>query len=491
MSTDQSSNGNYRVEVTDFGPIAHADVDLRPLTVFAGPSNTGKSYLAMLVYALHRFFGSSQLPEFRSRPYPFWLIESMADSLPKSDTLAAQIAEWWLAGGRIEREAVPDDLADRLRPALEDVGTADRHLSQEVSRCFGVEALDDLVRRGTERTARVSVRVPSAGRESVHYRFEFGQARTRLVGHVPAFPLFVSQANKGGAGLANSLRDYRVVLRDVLGSVVRNLIAPLLRSAYYLPADRTGVMNSLQVVVGTLIQNATTAGVRFSPNVPMLSGVLADFLEDLIKIASRKRLRTQRLAQTLEKNLLPGTIRVRQSETGYPSFAYRPSGWAADLPMRRTLSLVSELAPIVLYLRHLVARGDLLIIEEPESHLHPAMQAVFARELARLVTSGVRVMLTTHSEWMLEALANLVRLADLPTNARTGITGSDVALTSDQVGAWMFTPTADGAGSTVKEIPLDTEAGSYPVGYGEITESLYNDWARIANRIEELRSAGT
>ena len=37
---------------------------------------------------------------------------------------------------------------------------------------------------------------------------------------------------------------------------------------------------------------------------------------------------------------------------------------------------------MVLYLRYLVRPGDLLIIEEPESHLHPAMQAAFARELA-------------------------------------------------------------------------------------------------------------
>ena len=44
------------IEVTDFGPIAKAKIDLRPLTVFVGPSNTGKSYLAMLIYALHRFF---------------------------------------------------------------------------------------------------------------------------------------------------------------------------------------------------------------------------------------------------------------------------------------------------------------------------------------------------------------------------------------------------------------------------------------------------
>ena len=46
-----------QLSVSNFGPIAKAEIDLRPLTVFVGPSNTGKSYLAILIYALHRFFG--------------------------------------------------------------------------------------------------------------------------------------------------------------------------------------------------------------------------------------------------------------------------------------------------------------------------------------------------------------------------------------------------------------------------------------------------
>ena len=31
---DGIGDGNYRLQVTDFGPIAHADVEFRPLTVF-------------------------------------------------------------------------------------------------------------------------------------------------------------------------------------------------------------------------------------------------------------------------------------------------------------------------------------------------------------------------------------------------------------------------------------------------------------------------
>ena len=55
---EQTENRTLELEVKDFGPIVQAKVDLRPMTVFVGPSNTGKSYLAILIYALHRFFGT-------------------------------------------------------------------------------------------------------------------------------------------------------------------------------------------------------------------------------------------------------------------------------------------------------------------------------------------------------------------------------------------------------------------------------------------------
>ena len=64
--------------------------------------------------------------------------------------------------------------------------------------------------------------------------------------------------------------------------------------------------------------------------------------------------------------------------------------------------MVTELAPIVLFLRGVIARGDMLIIDEPESHLHPEMQIEFIRFLASVVRSGVRIIMTTHSEWVLE-----------------------------------------------------------------------------------------
>ena len=74
----------------------------------------------------------------------------------------------------------------------------------------------------------------------------------------------------------------------------------------------------------------------------------------------------------LEDSILDGAVYVERSElTGYPSFMYRPKGWKSALPLKNASSMVSDLAPVVLYLRHLVEPGNVLIIEEPESSLHP------------------------------------------------------------------------------------------------------------------------
>ena len=147
--------------------------------------------------------------------------------------------------------------------------------------------------------------------------------------------------------------------------------------------------------------------------------------------------------------------------------------------------MVSELAPVVLYLRHFVQPGDVLIIEEPESHLHPAMQVEFIRQLAGVVRAGIRVMLTTHSEWVLDELANLVRLSELPKAKRKGVAGADFALTPDQLGVWLFEPKQKPKGSVVKEIPFDEDFGGFRSGFDEVAIGTYNDYAEISNRIEQ------
>ena len=76
--TMESPHPNVRIAVREFGPVAEGEMELRPLTVFVGPSNTGKTYLAVLIYALHRILGG--FPKFPLSRYS----SQVASALPFS-----------------------------------------------------------------------------------------------------------------------------------------------------------------------------------------------------------------------------------------------------------------------------------------------------------------------------------------------------------------------------------------------------------------------
>ena len=111
------------------------------------------------------------------------------------------------------------------------------------------------------------------------------------------------------------------------------------------------------------------------------------------------------------------------------------------------------------------------------------MQVVFTRQLAALINSGVRIIITTHSEWVLDELANIVHRSKLTETDRKKFPGS-VALNADQVGAWLFQQKYGSKGSFVEKIGLD-ESGLYPTGFDAVAATLHNDWAKISSYIEE------
>ncbi|MYA16524.1 MAG: AAA family ATPase [Gammaproteobacteria bacterium] len=502
QAVTNGSQGNYHLGVKIFGPIVKAEVDLRPLTVFVGPSNTGKSYLAILIYALHQCFATE-----RGRiPFelPQWNLQGSALDIELSSGTREELDDW--VSNYTPREPLqplPLGVTGSIRSILERSEGLDESIDSEVSRCFGLEDIREMRRRPISRATTAKMRVPAAADRSeagyefllnsdgVDVRGMFGKIALpdRLEAESANYPSFLQlrRMSESVRGQAND-RYRQLMLGRIAEHVHRSLLNPLCASAYYLPADRTGVMHAHQVVVGTLVQSATTAGLRPSTHVPRLSGVLADFLNQLIAVGSdgpRRRKPAVAVARTLEKNLLLGTVRVDPSLSGYPSFFYRPDGWSKDLPMMRASSMVSELAPVVLYLRHVVSPGDVLIIEEPEAHLHPAMQTAFARELARLVRAGVRVVMTTHSEWFLEQIGNLVRLSSLPPAKRAGIAGADVALDPHDVGAWLFKRSGRPVGSVVEQVELDPETGLFSTDYHSVSETLYNESAAIYNRLQD------
>lgn len=495
MSTPQTERrgaGDYRLEVSDFGPIAKASVDLRPLTVFIGPSNTGKSYLAILIYVLHK-----------TLHHCFTTPRRAISSSPQFDR---DILEW---AHRVRSSSVmpefPQSLNAKLRDRFEYLRGMEKRLLNEIPRCFGLSQPVETVRhQASPKQAHIEMSFPYGSEEQAIRYDVFLHKAPYVEGQVSVSraalrlpdPYDIVVQERQEVAIKDELfrkpsgdESFREpsteeIFFAILDPLARALMLPASRDIYYLPASRSGIMDIDKALVRALIQNATTVGLRPSANTPILPGGLADFLDHLVQMpVDRPQLYEH--AERLERHILQGAIRVERTASNYNEFFYRPEEGDIDLPLMRASSMVSELAPVVLYLRYLVQSGDVLIIEEPESHLHPAMQAVFARELARLAHSGIRVVVTTHSEWLLDQFANLVRLSALPKDERKGIRGADVALRPEQFGAWLFKSEQRPGESVVEEIRVNREAEGLLTDYGDIAEQLYNDWAEIGNRMTE------
>ena len=480
-----------QIEVQDFGPIAEAKVDLRPMTVFIGPSNTGKSYLAILIYALHRCFGGGVGPVNRRfrRPHSFSLGRRRTDLSDKSfDALLGTVRG--LLEGSDGKIVLPPEVADVLRSEFDENA---EDLVREISRCFGLDEPHALIRKGVRNTVCITMRRKNGSQFGEHTLRLGRKAEFRTT--IPSgIPLPVDYGTDDGmerdvmrhrlSMLYEGKRDAtRWAVREAI-SFIGDLVLPsavgvLHWPTFYLPADRTGVMHAHSVVVRALIASASMAGLRHGAPTPLLSGVLADFLEQLIGIGHPRWARRKHdpdRGTRMEKALLEGSVQIIPSEvTGYPRFVYRPKGWKDNLELANASSMVSELAPVVLYLRYLIRPDNVLIVEEPEAHLHPAKQVEFVSQLATLVQEGIRVIITTHSEWLLEALANIVGRSE------SSQTNGKVALRPDQVGVWLFRPKSRPKGSIVKEIPLDDDSGLYLSGYEKVATELHNDWAALSS----------
>ena len=77
-------------------------------------------------------------------------------------------------------------------------------------------------------------------------------------------------------------------------------------------------------------------------------------------------------------------------------------------------SSVRSLLMLNYYILNVAQKGDILMIDEPELNLHPKNQILMGRLIALLVNAGIKVFITTHSDYIVRELSNCIMLNSLP-----------------------------------------------------------------------------
>ena len=134
---------------------------------------------------------------------------------------------------------------------------------------------------------------------------------------------------------------------------------------------------------------------------------IANDLENI----SKKESEFSGIAAMIEKNLLLGEVSM--TKNGDVEFCGQGMAKSRKLPFHLSSSIVKTMASLVIFLRHLACKGDTLIVDEPEMNFHPDVQIMLARIFALLTAKGLRVIISTHSDYIIREINNLLMAGSL------------------------------------------------------------------------------
>nr|VFJ78116.1 MAG: Predicted ATPase [Candidatus Kentron sp. FW] len=274
---------------------------------------------------------------------------------------------------------------------------------------------------------------------------------------------------------------YRAVLSQVLTKI---------HAIHYLPASRSGFYAALSAfgqIIAELSKSRSLLDSRIQ--LPGIAVSVSDYFLQLSQIDPNKKREQddpiQCIADDIENHILQGKVEF-DKETR--KLFYMPDGTGGlRLDMDAASSMVSELSPIVSFLRHVVEKPPslpkelqekgvspkpLLFIEEPEAHLHPENQVRLMAAFSALAKAGVKVMLTSHSDFLFEKLNNLILEKEIDTAT---------------VSATLFKQTDKG--SEALPLAMD-ELGTEDDNFIDTTEGLYDEKVEIIDRMNREGDEG-
>ena len=257
------------------------------------------------------------------------------------------------------------------------------------------------------------------------------------------------------------------------------------RYAIHLPADRSGIMQSHNILASATARQAARAGIR-PIEIDTLPGTSADFLSLVLEIPEREiygegqKSPLVPLVERFESDIR-AVIEIDSRSDGMDAvIATTPEG---KFSMARASSMLSELAPLLLVLKSPGLFVDHLTIDEPEAHLHPEMQIKVASFLAELVNEGMGIVLTTHSDFFVAQFNNMIRAYELSAASNTTHLSDLPVIDRSQVRSLRFT--RENGWCVAREIELDRIDGIDESTFTDVMRSQYYKTAQLVNELLE------
>ena len=443
--------------------IDEAEFEIKPLTIFVGQNGTNKSYVAHTVYELNNFNLNSQIFEEIKNSLNIEqkkIIEYINKNKIKESDLNIDIdvnENEIILEKQLEIKVDKEiyQITEKLKNILENL------LIKHLNNTFNSE---ENILKYIEIKDNINLN------EKITIRF-----------------IYKKDQNKED-----------IIINYFLLYLIKKLINfKISQKTFYFPASRTGFVLAFDEIVSGLFRDKLGG----TPTNTKLTKPTKEFLQNFadIKIGkfedndfltlalihkNNNDPNITKLIEYIENNIIHGIIEEKK-EHNYTKYYLNTNN--KNLELHITSSATVELLPIIVFLKHFVTLKDkLLIIEEPEAHLHPKAQIHIARFIALMVNYGIKVLITTHSDYIINELNNLIKLNFIKNDKqqkyfKQNNLSKDFCLNPSEISAYLFKE--DKNKVQVKKLDID-EYGISNENIDEVLDELTENAIKLNEWIE-------
>lgn len=426
-----------KIKFKNLGPLKSGEVIIKDMTVFCGKNNTGKTYVNYLIYSV-----LETLKNYKAE-FNLDITQLLREGIQEIDVVS-------LFENNFDR--VVKEIANEVRKNLYKVFNSKKEFFKDLE-------LEIELNKEQKRFELNSTEIKET--------FTRGQDEVKI--------LTVKKMKHGKHLLLVYYlkEDLGEFILDYLNNFLTRLLINENKEKYMLPTERNGLnifYNEILKERFSFVEEFKNISFPTTNNLKKISSYpkpVKDYLNILTELNKYDKIDGNRplidIAEEMEKEIIKGKYKIDNNRIFYQTENKK------ELDLYMASSTVKTIFGVIFYLRHLIKEKDYLIIDEPELNLHPENQVKIARLLVRLVNSGVKVIISTHSDYITKEFNNLLMLDNDFKNKteimeRYGYSEKDI-LRKNSTGAYLF---KDG---TMNEMEIGEE-GIITKTFDEVIESI-------------------
>ncbi|MEI0799263.1 AAA family ATPase [Brachyspira intermedia] len=394
-----------KLVVKNFGKIKEAEIELSDLVLFIGDNNSGKSYLMTLIYGFSNYSEEIVSILFQDKDFLFSLkeykdIENIINKhLEYNKENYSQIIEAY-------NYCFINAVKNRNIFCAEQTLDEKFFLSLEELKLFN-DLFNLLLNKHKEKILQFIF-------NDINNFINLDYINLNI--YKPDFKILLEHKNKISILYKKHLNEFSIsgnipdfstlnIIIYIFSIMTKYIFNIKNNKMIFLPTSRTGFFLSYKELAK---QSVTSAfNIENQKIKTLFQKPISDFINNLIDL-SKEYKANEGYANIIEifHDMIQGDIEVNTETGGY---YYKPNNTDLKIPMYLNSAVITEIAPLYLFLKYGKDIGT-LFIEEPEMSLHLKLQKQIARIIINLVNKNINLIISTHSDTILEHINNMLKL---------------------------------------------------------------------------------